>query len=93
MPRVIPDQEKAGRFRAFWQRSETDRPLIGTTISTFPSVRAIRGDGTLRPADLDIAESLKELDEEWEEWRELMGDAMWVANPLWAFPWHTAMAG
>ena len=33
------------------------------------------------------------LDEEWEQWREVSGDAMWVANPLWAFPWHLAMAG
>ena len=45
------------------------------------------------PDDLDIQENLKELDEEWEAWREVIGDAMFVANPLWAFPWHSAMAG
>ncbi len=94
MPRVISDQEKIARFRAFWTRSETDRPLIGATIATFPSVRAVRREaGLVAPDDLDIQENLKELDEEWQAWREVMGDAMFVANPLWAFPWHLAMAG
>jgi hypothetical protein len=94
MPKVISDQEKVARFRAFWTRSETDRPILGTTIATFPSVRAVRREaGIIAPDDLDIQENLKELDEEWEAWRGSMGDAMFVANPLWAFPWTLAMAG
>jgi hypothetical protein len=93
MPRNVPDQDKLARYRAFWQHAETDRPLIGTTISTFPSVRAIKADGILKPDDLDVAENLRELDEEWESWHEVMGDAVWVANPLWAFPFALAMAG
>ena len=94
MPKVVSDQEKVARFRAFWQRSETDRPLIGATIATFPSVRAVRREaGLVQPEDLDIQENIKELDEEWEQWRHVMGDALWAANPLWAFPWYLAMAG
>jgi hypothetical protein len=93
MPQPIFDADKIARYRAFWQRAETDRPLIGTTISTFPSVRAIRGTGILRPADLDLEEHLREQDEEWEQWRDCSGDAVWSALPLWAFPWHLAMAG
>ena len=94
MPKVVSDQEKVARFRAFWTRAQTDRPLIGATIATFPSMRAVRREaGLVEPDDLDIQENLKELDEEWEAWREVMGDAMFVANPLWAFPWHLAMAG
>jgi len=93
MPKVIPDQEKVARFQRFWGRAETERPLVGATISTFPSVRAVRGDGILSPEDLDLAENLRELDEEWEQWREVMGDALWSANPLWAFPWLLAIAG
>jgi hypothetical protein len=94
VPKIVSDQEKIARFRAFWTRSQTDRPLIGATIATFPSVRAVRREaGLVEPDDLDIQENLKELDEEWAAWREVMGDAMFVANPLWAFPWHLAMAG
>ena len=94
MLKVIPNQEKLARFRAFWTRAETDRPLIGTTIATFPSMRAVRRSaGMVEPEDLDIQENLKEIDEEWEDRREVMGDAMFVATPLWAFPWHSAMAG
>ncbi|HWT79469.1 MAG TPA: hypothetical protein VN648_11780, partial [Candidatus Methylomirabilis sp.] len=94
MPKMVSDQEKIARFRAFWKRSETDRPLLGATIATFPSVRSVRREaGIVHPEDLDIRENLRELDEEWEAWREVMGDAMFVANPLWAFPWHLAMAG
>jgi hypothetical protein len=94
VPKVVSDQEKIVRFRGFWTRSEMDRPFIGATIATFPSVRAVRREaGLVKPEDLDIQENLKELDEEWEAWREVMGDAMFVANPLWAFPWHLAMAG
>ena len=84
---------KIARHRAFWAREETDRPLIGTTISTFPSVRAVRGQGILQPEDIDIAEHLREHDEEWEQWRETSGDAVWCAMPIWAFPWHLALAG
>jgi len=88
MPKMISDQEKIARFRAFWTRSERDRALIGATIATFPSVRTVRREaGLVEPDDLDTRENLKELDEEWEAWREVMGDAMFVANPLWAFPW------
>ena len=93
MPNVISDGEKAARFRAFWRREETDRPLIGATIATIPSVRAVRGHGILSPEDLDIEENVRELEEEWEQWRGVCGDAMWCANPLWAFPWHLAIAG
>jgi hypothetical protein len=94
VPILISDEEKVARFRAFWTRAETDRPLIGTTIATFPSMRAVRrAAGLVEPGDLDVQDNLKELDEEWEDRREVMGDAMFVANPLWAFPWHSAMAG
>ena len=94
MSKVVSDQEKIARFRAFWTRAGTDRPLLGATIATFPSVRAVRREaGLVEPEDLNIQENLNELDEEWEAWREVSGDAMFVANPLWAFPWHLAMAG
>ena len=92
MSGLIPET-KISRYRAFWQRAETDRALVGTTISTFPSVRAIRGEGILQPESIDIAEHLREQDEEWEQWREASGDAIWTALPLWAFPWHLAIAG
>ncbi|MHB9090700.1 MAG: uroporphyrinogen decarboxylase/cobalamine-independent methonine synthase family protein, partial [Chloroflexota bacterium] len=93
MYKAVHDGEKIARYRAFWRRAETDRPLIGTTIATMPSVRAIRGEGILSPTDLDLVEGIKELDESWEQWREWGGDAMWSASPLWAFPWQSAMIG
>jgi len=87
------DKERIRRHRAFWSRSPVGRPLIGTTIGTFPSVRAICGNGALTPADLDLERNLSELEEEWYQWRDAMGDAIWSAFPLWAFPWHLAIAG
>ncbi len=93
MPRVVPEAEKLERHRAFWARAEADRPLLGTTIATFPSVSAVTADGLLSPDDLDVDTNVRELEAEWEAWRDVSGDAMWVANPLWAFPWHLAIAG
>src|SRR5512133_121356 len=93
MVRVSSDRERVARFRAFWGREEADRPMIGATISTMPSARAVRGHGMLSPEDLDIDENARELEEEWEQWRGVTGDAVWSANPLWAFPWHSAIAG
>lgn len=93
MQRVTPEAEKRARYQAFWSRAEVDRPLIGATIGTFPSHRAVRGEGILEPADLDLEENLAELEEEWEQWRDTSGDAVWTANPVWAFPWYQAMAG
>jgi hypothetical protein len=90
----LSDEAKTARFRRFWTRADTDRPLLGATVATFPSLRAVRRDaGLLSPEDLDIEENLRELDEEWESWRDVMGDALFVATPLWAFPWHLAIAG
>lgn len=94
MPTLISDLERVQRFAAFWKREPVDRPLVGTTISTFPSFRAVkRAAGPISPEDLDVEENLRELDEEWEAWRGAMGDALWSAFPIWAFPWHLAMAG
>ncbi len=91
---VVSEQEKLDRHRAFWERTETDRPMIGATISTFPSLRSVRGtEGELSPEDLHLEANVKELEEEWEQWHEVSGDAFWSAFPLWAFPWHSAMAG
>ncbi|MHB1007289.1 MAG: hypothetical protein ACYC3S_16855 [Chloroflexota bacterium] len=94
MTQPLTDRERVERFRAFWHRDAVDRPLVGTTISTFPSFRAVRREkGFLSPADLDVATNLRELDEEWEQWHGVMGDALWVATPIWAFPWHLCLAG
>ena len=93
MPRVVATSEKLARHRAFWTRADTDRPMIGATIATFPSVSAVRADGILRPDDLDVQVNVRELEAEWEARRDVSGDALWVANPLWAFPWHLALAG
>ena len=93
MPSVVSDREKVARYRAFWDRTETDRPLIGTTINPIPSIRSVTAEGILAPDDLDLRENLRELDEEWEQWRESSGDVVWSASPLWAFHWLTAMAG
>lgn len=41
-----------------------------------PDRRAVRESA----ADLDIQEILRELDEGWEAWREVMGDAMFAAK-------------
>lgn len=94
MATTTSDRERVQRFAAFWRREEVDRPLIGATISTFPSFRAVRkAQGLLAPEDLDLEENLRELDEEYEAWQGAMGDALWSAFPIWAFPWHLAMAG
>lgn len=93
MPKMIANQEKISRHRAFWERTETDRPMIGATIATFPSLRSVRGKGLLTPGDLDQEECARELEVEWEQWQDASGDAFWSAFPLWAFPWHSAMAG
>ncbi len=94
MSMAVSEDAKTARFRRFWSRAGTDRPLLGATVATFPSFRAVRREaGLIEPADLDIQECARELEEEWEAWRDVMGDAMFVATPLWAFPWHLALAG
>jgi len=86
-------EETITRYRAFWNRDATDRPLVGTTINPIPSIRAVIRDGILKPEDLDIEENLHELDEEWEQWKGASGDVIWAASPVWAFHWLTAIAG
>ncbi len=87
-------QEKLERHRVFWERTPTDRPMLGATISTFPSLRSVREtEGDLSPDDLYLEANVAELEAEWEEWELASGDALWSAFPHWAFPWHSAMAG
>lgn len=94
MSGAISEREKIDRHRAFWERTKTDRPMIGATISTFPSLRSVRkAAGELSPVDLDLDAVVAELEEDWQQWSEVSGDAFWSAFPLWAFPWHSAMSG
>lgn len=91
-------EETLDRYRAFWKRQETDRPIIGVCLASyfplemFDSI-SLPEEGYLRPEDLDVGIFLDEYEREWIESREVAGDQFWVATPFWGIPWMEAIVG
>jgi len=55
------------RHRIFWNREETDRPVLGINIGfffheAFPRVMAKLPPGTVRPDDIPVEEFLEDCD-------------------------------
>jgi hypothetical protein len=82
--------------RAFWQRANHDRAVIGFTGSYFSSdtVRLIgREQGRVRPEDIDVERILDYADAQFEAWRDCSGDLFWTATQLYQFRWLAAASG
>lgn len=90
------DDSKIARFRTFWARENSDRPLVGFTGSYYPkeTLDSLRIEqGPLRPQDVDVAAFVEHCDRQYEQWAGSTGDALWSAAPLWGVPWGQAILG
>jgi hypothetical protein len=89
-------QEKIARQRAFWERENRDRPVIGFTGTYFSTgvTRSIRrAEGRIQPNDIVVDLVLEDSDRQFEMWRECTGDLFWTASPLFQFRWLAAAVG
>ena len=89
-------EDKIKRNRAFWERAEVPRPLLGITGTYFPveALAAVAPTAAhLSPDDIDIEASLAACDREYESRREVMADLVWAAGALCGFPWVAAILG
>jgi len=88
--------DKFARLRAFWQRANHDRPLVGFTGGYFPrdTIRLIRQTGRpVEPEDIDVPAFLASCDADAVAWQAHTGDLIWAATPLWGFRWLSAIFG
>ena len=89
-------ENKLSRWKAFWQRRNQDRPLIGFTGSYFPreTIELLTcRDRPIQPDDIDIPAFLSQCDQQHSAWSAHTGDAIWSAAPLWGLPWLRAVFG
>ena len=82
--------------RAFWQRANHDRPVIGFTGTYFSTdtVRLIgREQGRVSPEEIVVERILDHADAQYEAWRDCTGDLFWTATQLYQFRWLAAAVG
>ena len=82
--------------RAFWQRVNHDRPVIGFTGTYFSTdtVRLIgREQGRVSPEEIVVERILDHADAQYEAWKDCTGDLFWTATPLYQFRWLAAAVG
>ena len=85
------------RQRAFWQRQEMDRPLLGLNIGftvqqRFPLLMAAIPIGRVKPEDIRTDLFLADCDRLYEAHRGL-GDYPYVSAPFTGIPWLEAILG
>lgn len=88
--------DKLARLRAFWQRANHDRPVVGFTGGYFPTqtIQMIRPSaGPVKPEDIDVGAFLANCDAEFASWQAHTGDLVCTATTLWGFPWLSAIFG
>ena len=86
------------RYQAFWNRQETDRPLLGINLGMFandrcPATMAAVPDGPLQPEDVPIEAFLADCDRLYEAHKEVGDDYPFVAAPFIYIPWAEAIMG
>ena len=89
-------QARLDRQRAFWQRENHDRPVIGFNGTYFATdtIRMLkRREGRLTPQDIDVEGFLEDCDAQFAAWQDCTGDLFWTASALWGFRWLTAAMG
>ncbi|MHB9038001.1 MAG: hypothetical protein ACYC64_15190 [Armatimonadota bacterium] len=85
------------RHKAFWERRDTDRPLLGVNAGffvnqRFPRVMEQMPEGEVQPDDIPVELFLKDCDDLYESHAGL-GDYPFVSAPFVGIPWLEAIAG
>lgn len=92
-------EAKLDRYRRFWSRTPTDRPLIGFSVGGwFPfqhyrAMQPLRERARLTPDDLCPEAFLADYDGLASLWAEVEDDMIRGVSPLPFFPWLEAMLG
>jgi hypothetical protein len=90
------EQARLDLQRAFWQRANHDRPVIGFTGTYFSTdtVQLIGCEqGRVRPEDISVERILDYADAQYEAWKDCTGDLFWTATQLYQFRWLAAAVG
>jgi hypothetical protein len=91
--------DKLDRYRGFWARTSTERPLIGFSVGGwFPfqhyrAMQPFRGRPGLAPDDLRPEDFLADYDGIVALWEGVEDDMIRGVSPLPFFPWLEAMLG
>jgi hypothetical protein len=87
------------RCQAFWERAETDRPLLATWVGSyqfpdlFPIGLAQLKQGQLDPEDLVFETFRQDYENLFNTHAQAAVDVPWAAFPLALMPWAEAIAG
>ncbi len=85
------------RHQAFWERRQTDRPLLGVNVGffinhRFPRVMSRLPQGLVGPQDIPVDAFLEDCDDLYRSHSGL-GDYPFVSAPFVGVPWLEAIAG
>lgn len=91
-------EETLTRYRAFWKREQTDRPILGVTLATYTPLEMfdtidLPREGRVIPENLDVDVFLEWYEQDRQKNLALGGDQFWVGTPFWGVPWMGAIVG
>ena len=87
------------RCRDFWQRKESDRPLLASWVGNFEvgynyrSGLSMMENGLVSPLDISFEKFCEDYEKLYAAHLEINEDIPWAAFPLMVFPWVEAILG
>jgi len=94
MPPKVED--KLERFRRFWQRAPTDRPVLGLRLKSYFPMRDFKGgphSGIVNPDHLKAEDYFDDYERLYAMYRRAIGDQIYVASACRGVPWLEAILG
>lgn len=90
--------ESLKRHRAFWQLDPMDRPLLGLNVGLFmsdryPKTASALPKGVIRPKDIRTDLFIEDCERQFEMYKELGDDYVFVGSPFKFVPWMEAIMG
>lgn len=86
------------RYKVFWNRQDTDRPLLGCNIGFFVSHQFLRTmqaipAGIIKPEDISIDLFLEDCEQLYQTYLKIGDDYPFVGVPFYGVPWMEAIMG
>ena len=96
---ILKIPERIENTKRFLNKENQDGPIIGFyrgdyyVLKTHKHAHNLLGKIDLKPEDIDIEGLLQDHECFFKENKNLPGNSIWAAEPLWSIPWMEAILG
>jgi hypothetical protein len=93
---LLEIEDKLERFKRFWKRAPTDRPVLGLRLKSYFPMRDFKGgphSGRLTADQLKAEDYFADYEHLYSMYAQAMGDQIYVASACRGVPWLEAILG